>query len=136
MRYIKQRGGECFLTAICQVVPSLDIKEERKLYLTKGGYVTREQSLKWVEIRFPEVFVTVVCLSYGGGWPIKVSEQVLKGKGIILIQDYRYSKRHAVSFEKGQILDSAHGGKVESLEDFKQRIEDWFIEGIIPIVRE
>ncbi len=136
MRYIKQNGGECFLTAICQVVPSLDIREERKTYLTKGGYVTKERGIKWVEIRFPEIFYTVVYIFYGAGKPIKVSEQDLKEKGLIIIQDYGCSKRHAVSFENGQILDSAYDGRIERLEDFRQRREDWFIEALIPINRK
>lgn len=135
MRYIKQEGPECFLAAICQVVPSMDIEVERPLYHTKGGYVTKDSGLNWVKTRIPEIFKVVDDIFYYGRGR-EVKELDLSGKGILLLYACNWGSRHAVSYEHWQILDSDYTGESESLETFKDRYYDYFIEGIVVINRQ
>ena len=134
MEYISQNTDECLLTAICQVVPSLDITEERWYYLDRGR-VTNDSLYNWVETRFSEIYPAICGLRYLDsmeintiGWGVD-----LTGQGIIVLKNDS-KDGHAVSYEKNEILDPAYDGRRESLSEFRIR-SNWQIITVIPINR-
>lgn len=132
MRYIKQKSSQCVLAAVCQIAPKLVYTELSELYPREKhitnltvSYFFRHTCiyLPLADLLWQLQYKSVDKHNY---IPIETVDISATGILIIAWKPRRIGHRHAISYSKGVVLDSAGDGQEQSLIDCLSN--KWFVE--------